>query len=49
METVKLIFSFLKDDPSSLEAFEVKLDVVDQLDQAKDAAADSRSVRVGDL
>lgn len=49
METVKLIFSFLKDDPSSLEASKVKLGVVDQPDQVKDIAADSRSVRVGEL
>lgn len=48
METVKLIFSFLKDDPPSLGAFKVKLDVVDQPDQVKDIAAD-RNVRVGNL
>lgn len=48
METVKLIFSFLKDDPPSLGAFKVKLDVVDQPDQVKDIAAD-RNVRVGHL
>lgn len=49
METVKLIFSFLKDDPPSLEAIKVKLDVVDQPDQVKDIPANGRSVRVGDL
>lgn len=49
METVKLIFSCLKDDPASLEAFKVKLDVVDQPSQVKDKPADGRSARAGDL
>lgn len=39
---MKLIFYFLKDDSPSLEAFKVKLDVVDQFDQVKDTPAVGR-------